>query len=212
MNLTDMKILLGLYIEDTGENRWDATKKTVILNRAQEVAQNLIDAQDELYFTACQDVNVVADTDSYEFSLANFASTFKDLVHAERLVPGNPPIRARVVDFARRHEEKLETPRDNLIYLRGMKIGVVAPSDAYELRVWYIKKIADLSVGADISEIPPEGHNFVVLHAARLVHLSENRDFSRWEAEYSAELDRLKESAGIRQRAGAKYVHVDPED
>lgn len=213
MTLADMKKLLRAYMNDKRGDRWrDADDVTVVtlLNRAQEDVQDIIDSVDERFFSKGQDYTVAATFDAYEFDLP---SDFKVVVGAERIVPNEPPIPATWCSFADRHTAGRETfygaaTDTPLLYLRGNKIGVVNPTTGYTLRVWYTKRIPDLALEADVSEIPVQHHSFVALHAARLAYGSENRDFSRWETEYNRRATVLSEFMESRQRQEPKGINV----
>ncbi len=213
MDLLALKNLLRAYMNDKRGDRWpdaDNVTSITLLNRAQEDVQDMIDSVDERFFSKGQDYSVEATIDSYEFTLP---SDFKTVCQAERLTTSQP-IPASWCSFTDRHTDARRAPWNTgvpgapLLYLRGNKIGVVNPTDAYTLRVWYTKRIPDLVLTTDVSEIPTQHQSFIALHAARLAYGSENRDFSRWDSEYNRRATQLTEFMESRQRQEPKYVNV----
>jgi len=209
MTLTEIQTLLRLYINDQNSERWSDANLLPFINRAQADIQNLVDEQDEHFFSACKTYSVVADRDGYEFTLP---TDCKRIMQVERLTT-TKPVPCTWVEFGMRHVEpvpdtlqigSLSSPR---CYLRGTKVGVVAPADSYTLRMWYIKRLTDLSAGGDVSEIPLEFHGLLALHAARMILLSEGRDFEQWEKEYNEGMARIPMSLKSRQQHQPRYVH-----
>lgn len=206
MTHLEMKKLFRAYTNDAEGDRWPDTgdvTATTFLNKGQETVQDVIDEADEDFFMKGVSYPVVASTDSYEFTLQ---PDFKDVIRAERLVPGEKPLEIDVVPFAQRHDPPPLGHGVGTIYIRGNKLGVVAPQDSYTMWFWYTKRLVDLVADGDVSEIPLEWHKLVVLQSARLAMASENRDFSAWEGEYQQDMDRLVRFIRRRQRQDPKYV------
>lgn len=204
-----MLTLLRAYLDDTQSDRFTSnTILTKFLNLGQEEIQKIIDDADEHYFICCQNYAVIPSLTSLEFSLP---TNFKKVVLAERVVTSGDPIPADWVAFQRRHLEPgsgsffLPISRKPLCYLLGTKIGVVKPTDSYTLRLWFIHKIPELTQQDQVSRIPLEYHNLVVLHATKLASASEGRDFLHQD-EYDRELARLETNIEMRQEQEPRYV------
>ena len=91
-------------------------------------------------------------------------------------------------------------------YLRGTKLGVVAPSSSCTLRIWYIKRLADFAGDTDTTEIPAEFQNLIALQAAKLAMPSEMQSFPHQD-EYEQETNRLAAYIECRQRQSPRYVN-----
>lgn len=217
MNLSAMRTRTRVYIDDRGttstNQRFSDTELTNLLNAAQEEVQKVMDDADEMYFSACQTYTVVRSDTSYEFTLP---TDFKKVVTAERLSDNDvyDPIPAKWVTFATRHFEAPPTTYRPLggdvpcCYLRGTKLGVVNPAANYTLRLWYTKKIADLSADSDTSDIPTEFHNLICLYAAKLGAMSEGRALKpEFLVELQDEIARLAMHVESRQKQQVRGVH-----
>lgn len=173
VSLTDLQTLFRRYVDDIFGNRITDATMNLYINEAQRSIQTIIDDADENFFSACQSYTVVADTDAFEFALPD---NLKKVIQVERLMTSGAPVAANYVEFRKRHSElAFSSPFDIYgltsspqYYLRGAKIGVVAPSDSYTLRMWYTYAIPDLSSDNLISEIPAEFRNLIALQAAML--------------------------------------------
>jgi hypothetical protein len=206
MTLLEMKKLFRAYINDIAGDRWpdsgDVTPVT-LLNRAQETIQDIIDEADEDFFPKGFDYQVTPTNDALEF---NLPADFKDVIRAQRLMPGDTPVDLDIVTFSDRHDTPPLGYGAGTVYVRGTKLGVVAPVDSYTMWFWYTKRIPDLALDADVSEIPLEWHKLIVLQAARLAMASENREFLAWEGEYQQDMGRLTTFIRRRQRQDPRYV------
>lgn len=205
MQLDEMRTLFRNYFNDPNGDLISDAEILVLLNRGQEEVQKMVEAVQEDYFSACQNYAVTPDADSYEFALA---SDFKKLLLAEKVVEGGSAVPARRVPFSRRNVS-VNDYCEPLYYLRGTKLGVVRPFESYTLRVFYQKRLADLAAGTDLSEIPKENHNLIVLHAVKLAFAGHGRDFVRWQDEYNMEISRLSLALDARAADQPSYVHVE---
>lgn len=220
LTLGNLRTLLRQYIDDTNSTRWTDANLNRFLNEGQKLVQNIIDDADEMYFTKCQAYTVAADTDSYEFSLPD---DFKKVILVERVNTDAAPTPAEFEDFRRRHGTLRTThwPYNVILglgeatwYLRGTKIGMVAPTEAFTVRLWYTYAIPDLSDDAAFSELPNDQRNLVSLLAAKLTKgesidgkgalpedLQDMIDFG---------LAQLKTSIEGRNKQGPRYVTYIP--
>jgi hypothetical protein len=208
MLLSEIRTLVRIYINDPAVERITEASLLAVINQSQAEIQKMIDEADEGYFSACKTYTVVASADAYEFTLP---TDCKKIMSVERMTSAKP-VPAVWVPFAMRHIEPTSdtgvttsttAPR---VYIRGQKLGVIAPSDGYTLRMWYLKRVADLVAAGDISEIPVEFHNLIALHCAKLLMLAEERAFDKWQQEYQSELALLPMCIEIRQRQQPRYV------
>jgi len=211
MNLTQMLTRTRIYVDDRESDRYTDTELTGLLNAAQEEVQKEIDQADENYFSACQTYSVVTSANtSYEFDLP---SDFKKLILAERKVDNGDPIPATWTRIQDRHDTWSDYSDSPICYLRGNKLGVVEPATDYTLRVWYTKRIPDLSAGTDTSEIPVEYHDLVCKYAARFMFMAENRDISKdFEGEFNQAMGRLLRHIEKRQKQTSRTVRIVEDD
>lgn len=217
MTLANLRSTLRRHIDDRNSERFTDAELLEELNNAQRDVQLIVNQADEGFFSACQSYSVVASTDSYEFSLP---TNLMKVILAERETTG-VPIPAEWVDFRRRHvdswnsdaldQNAQETPR---CYLRGNKVGVVAPSVSYTLRVWYTYAIADLANDSDESEIPAEHRDLLTLQAAKRIVGSSDPSgaIPEWLAdELKEQTDLLRLTIEKRHRQASREVAYDPE-
>jgi len=137
----NLRTLFRNYVDDDNTERFTDVEANRFINLGQLFVQQLIVDADEWYFAACQTYTVTATTDSFEFTLP---TDFLKVILCERERSGDRPIPAIWVDFRLRHiepstggiyiDETLTT--EPVVYLRGTKLGVVAPSAGYTLRMW----------------------------------------------------------------------------
>jgi hypothetical protein len=217
MTLEGLRTQLRRHIDDRTEDRFVDAELDEELNEAQRAIQLVINAADEGFFSDVQCYDVVASTDSYEFDLP---SNLMKVNAAEREVAGGVPIPAEWVNFGRRHIEgtyalaldltNSEAPR---CYLRGAKIGVVAPSSSYSLRLWFTYAIPDLASDSDESEIPAEHRQLLCLHAAKMILGADQKgDVPGWlEDAYTKASDALRAYIETRQRQASREVVYDPD-
>jgi hypothetical protein len=216
LNLASLRILLRRYIDDVGGQRFTDSNLNSFLNEGQKTIQSIIDDADENFFSACQSYAVLPDTDSYEFALPD---TCKKVIMVERLVSNGQPIPGSYIEFRKRHDDSISFEPATLYgissgpvyYLRGSKIGIVAPSESYTMRLWYTYTIPDLSADSDYSEIPNEFRNLIALSAAMLtkgeVAGSSNEIPETLLKEYDEGVQRLRTFIESRQRQTSRMVN-----
>jgi hypothetical protein len=211
MTLADMVEHLRMYIDDRNSERYTADADLYkLLSRGQEEAQKQIDAVDRDYFSKCVTFSVVASTTDYEFDLP---TDCKQIMVAERLGSGDP-IPVKWTPFATRNSEGPSAPYPTVgapgspptCYLRAGKFGIVKPDSAYDLRMFYIRRLQEFAAPTDVSEVPLEHHNYIVLHAALLSSASEDRGFEKWQREYDRELEGLRSFTPGRQKQEPRSV------
>lgn len=201
-----------LYLDDTASDRFPEDSQVIsFVNAAQAECQKAIDEADEGYFSAVQTYTVEPCTTDFEFDLQD---DFKKLILAEGLFSGVDPVQAIIVPFVGRHRShSYVTGGEPVVYLRGTKLGVVEPSTTYTLRVWYTRRVPDLSSSTDISQIPVEYHNLVCLYAARLGFISEHREIpASMKEEYEQEMNRMTAHIENRQMQTPRTVRYVEED
>jgi hypothetical protein len=209
MTLAELRTNLRIYLNDRNSERWTDADLLVLLNRGQEQVQQIIDDADEKFFSACQNYNVLASTDSYEFTLP---ADCKKIVLAERLEGTSRPQPVQWTNFSDRHNLQnvdylfAQTTPYVHCYLRGAKLGVVAPSTSFTLRIWYIKRLPNFAGDTDTTEIPAEFQNLIALTAAKLAQPSEQIPFAH-DDEFVQEVNRLASYIECRQRQTPRYVN-----
>lgn len=215
MTLTEMIARARIYLDDRNSELLTDAEVTALINIGQEEIQKVINEADENFFSACQCYNVVPTVTSLEFTLP---TDLMKIIQAERVVTSGDAIPAKWVLFQRRHLDNMGNVWPFLTtqpccYLRGTKLGVVEPTETYELRVWYTKRLAALAAGADTSEIPVEYHNLVCLHAGRVGLGSQGKLFAEPLAqEYNDSMHRLTQHIEDRQKQTPRNViYIDEE-
>jgi hypothetical protein len=213
LTLLDLRTLFRSYIDDPNAERFTNAEANRFINLGQKYVQDLIVDSDEWYFASCQTYSVLSTSDSYEFDLP---SDLMQVIQCERDRPGERPIMTEFVDFRNRHTQPAENTlfevNDNqssspLVYLRGSKLGVVAPASSYTLRLWYVPRLTDLSADLDTSLIPEEHQNLVALHAAKLSK-GENTPWPEpLQQIYRDDVERLRSFTEQRQRQQSRAVN-----
>jgi len=210
MTHAELKTLASLYLNDPNRDVFTAANLTLLLNAAQARIADIIEDTDESYFSGIETFAVSVDDDAWELTLP--ADCMKVLL-VEKVA--DPPIPYDYIDFRRRHAESPATIFEGttriqtklFYYLRGGKLGVVAPSEAHTIRVWYVRRLTDLSADGDTSEIPANFHELLALEAAKRACGSVNKDFPKELADlHGARLLELNAYVHNRARQGAKYV------
>lgn len=216
MILSAVRTLAQTYLDDRAGTRWPPATILPVINHAQAEIQKIIDDADEGFFSAVQTYNISACTTSME---ADLPADFKKAILAERIVSDADPIPVKWVPFQRRHREHsfLEpypgTGAVPVCYLRGTKLGVVEPGSSYVLRLWYTKKIPDLSSDSDTSELPSEFHGLLALYAAKLAFGSEGRALPPSLAEeFRDQMYRLTMHIETRERQESRSVIYEGDD
>ena len=220
MNHSEMRTRTKIYADDRSTDRFTSPEVTAFLNAAQEDIQRSIDEVDKLLFVDVETFTVQVDADAWEFTLP---TTTRKVLLVESLAT-SPPTPLHYVDFRRRHSEVLP-PLANLTdtdagyamlpkyFVRGNKVSIVSPREGFDIRVWFLKKVADLVGDLDTSEIPDSYHDLVCLQAARRAYGSVNRVMPQELAEILAKgLDDLVNDAQDRQSQEAKYVICEEDD
>ncbi len=215
MTLADMKKLLRIYLDDRQADRWtDDTELELFLNEGQREVRKEILQVDESFFEECQSYTVVPDTDSYEFTLP---TDFLKVRVAERIVAGEVPVPATWTVFSQRHQWEptyWEVTTGRVVrpvcYLRNNRLGVVKPDSSFTLRVFYDKRLADLTQETDVSELPEEFHKLVVLQAAKEMLAAEDRVFGLQD-EYNRQMLNIPLVLSSRQKQEPRYVRYIPE-
>lgn len=222
LTLAGVRTLLRSYLDDRDADRFSDEDLLPLINEGQREIQKVIDHADEEFFSDCKKYAVVAATDAIEFTLPD---NFKKANVVERVVPGGRPIPARWVRFARRHieEDEAHEPIRNVllateqatrprVYLRGNKIGVVKPTESYDLVMWYTYAIPDLVNDGDYSEIPSEYRNLVALTALRLAQGTDEGELPKdLREEYELQVVRLTNYIERRQKQAPREVVYDGE-
>jgi hypothetical protein len=212
MELSELRTLMQLYLDDRGGTRFTTDELDLLLNRAQEELQKVIDDADEGYFSGIETYNVQACSTTYEFA---FPSDMKKIVLGERIVSGADPVPVRWTSLQRRHQEGAGfdtypgAASIPICCIHGDKFGVAGPSTSYIIRLWYTKKIPDLSGTSDVSEIPLEFHGLLALYAAKLGFGSEARELPRaLQQEFGDQMTRLTLHIETRERQESRHVVV----
>lgn len=184
MNLSELRTRTRLYLDDRNGDRYTSAEITALLNASQQRLQKVIDASDEMYFSDIETYAVVADTDARECQLP---TNFRKVIQVEAVMDSGPPVGLEYVDFRKRHESGLinyagadvSTAGATRLryYLRGNWLGIVAPTQAYTIKLWYTRRLLDLSSDSDVSEIPVGYHDLLCLEAAKRACGAENRAF-----------------------------------
>lgn len=217
MTLVMLRTQLRRHIDDRTEDRFTDAELDEELNEAQRAVQLIINAADEGFFSDVQCYNVVASVDSYEFTLP---ANLMKVNAAEREVSGGIPIPADWVSFSRRHIDgtwseilDMNTTPAPVCYLRGNKLGVVAPSSSYSLRLWFTYAIPDLAADDDESEIPAEHRQLLCLHAAKMILGADaKKEVPGWlEDAYTRSVDALRAYIETRQRQKSREIVYDPD-
>lgn len=207
MQLSEIRTRARIYLDDRGTStRYSDSEINGLINAAQEEIQKIIDDSDEYYFSAVQTYNVVTCTTTLEFSLP---ADFKRVILAERIMTdGSDPQPAVWAAFPRRHLAHTQNcSLSPTCSLRGTKLQVIEPEESYTLRMWYTKKLPDLSADSDVSEIPLEYHNLLALYTARVAIASEQRQFNpTLEQEFQEQMGRLIRHIEHRDAQGPHFV------
>lgn len=214
MNVAQMRELFLTDADDLNGTRYPRQVVLKYLNLAKNDIVLEIDQVDENYFSKSTDLSVTSTVNDLEFDLP---ADFRKASLVERLVSGARPITGRLIDFSKRDRfsqlgatTQLALP---VCYLRGRKLGVVAPRDAYTLRLWYSHQVTDLADDNDIpSDIPSDFHYLVVLQALKHAFPSEGGGFAPFTDEYARQLEMLKNSIKGRQRQEPRYVTLSEDD
>jgi len=207
MTFLEMRKLFRAYTNDIEADRWPDTadvNAAKFVNLGQETIQDVIDDADEDWFMKGFDYPVVPSTDALEFDLP---TDYKAAIRAERVVSGDVPIPLDIVKFNKRHEAPPMGWGYGNVYIRGEKIGVVSPTEAWTLWFWYTKRLPDMTVDGESCDIPSQWHKLVVLQGARLAYASEGRDFGVWEGEYQIDMQRLSRFIDRGQRQQPTYIN-----
>ncbi len=176
-----MIALLRSYLDDIHGDKWKPEKCLETLSMAQQELANLAEESFADLTQGCANLTVVAsDNDRYEFTLP---ADFTRLERAEKVVSGGRAVPATHVDFFDAESGKtafdvfyaLGTSSNPVVYIRGNKLGVVFPGEAYTLRIFYLRSLTELDDPNDVSEIPASFHSLVVLHATALGKAQEGR-------------------------------------
>lgn len=205
MTHDELKLLAALYLNDPSHDVFSEASLTLMLNAAQARLADIIEDTDEAYFSGIETYAISVDDDAWEVALPT--DCLKVLL-VERVA--DPPIACEWIDFRRRHADGASGGLR--YYLRGSRLGIVAPSDAHTIRVWYVRRLTDLSIGADTSDIPANFHELLALEAAKRACGSVNKEFPKELADiHGSRLIELNAYVHNRTRQGAKYVIPIPE-
>lgn len=209
MNLVELREHFWDLMDDPHQTVWDVSQVTRLLNRGVESVARSIEDADSSYFGACQEYEVdAAPTQEIAYELP---SDYRRIIMAERVMSaGQDPLPAIWVPFSMRHEGVAsQQPRSHyrpVVTTIGRKFVVMYPDQAFTLRLWYAKKLAELDTDDDEPEdIPTDFHEVIALEAARRAY-GIARDPFPHEALLQQQLASLMVAIQPRQRQGARYV------
>jgi len=211
MNYGELIEQTQLYCDDSRGRRITKPIARKFIGTATQDLQRTIRQSDPSFFAEQKCYSVVSATDSLEFDLP---ADFMQMIAIERLTD-NEPVAANIVTFVQRHpvQDNRFLPDGYVtapsVYLRGSKIGVVAPKESYTLRLMYSKAITVSTDDSDIPDIPVEYHDLICLQAAKKASASEGRKWNPSLEQLRQEGFReLREGMDDRVNAGPTYVNV----
>lgn len=210
MNFAELRTAFYDYTDDEEKDLHKTDKAARLINAALRMLGRKLEVVDEWYFIKCVLFAVTVNTDDLLF---NFPADFKRVKTAERVFSdGTNPIPARWVQFQHRHNHRSFPPNRTrntirpVLYMFGKQLGVLTPSEAYTLRLWYSNAITKLEDEGDVPEgIPEDHHDTIALQAAKLAYGIETRNFP-FQEEFTEGIRDLMTTTQQRQRQQPRYV------
>ena len=206
MNLSQLRTAFLHAADDPYQDKYKNEIVHRLLNVAKDQILKVIDQSDENYLSSFHDWVVNAQNADQEETLP---TDFRKVLLVERLVTGERPIPLEPIDFANRDLPTTSRAVDHY-YLRGDKIGIIAPKESYTARLWYSIQIPDMESDDDKpTGIPNEHHYLLALHALKLSYATEERNWlgSAWADEYERQMTSLRNTVKARQRQRPRYVN-----
>ena len=211
MNFSAMIQTTGHYLNDPRQTRFQRPVISRLLNQSQEEVKRIAEQADNTLFSAIKEYAVVTAEDALEF---NLPTDFSKSQAVER-IGGTYPVAAIPVNFSSRSpisDDRFlptgwrEVPQ---YYLRGNKLGIVRPQEAYTLRLTYSKELADLAADSDESEVPKDYHDLICLYAAKRGYGGLGREFPQDLESLRVEgIAQMQNYLDDRDRTGPTYVNV----
>jgi hypothetical protein len=174
MNAGKMASLFRTYITDRHGDKWKQEKCFEMLSAAQQELANIAEESFANFTHGCANFTVTAATDDFfEFTLP---TDFTRIERAEKVESSGKNTPATYVEFFDAETGKsgfdvynsLPVRTHPVIYIRGNKLGVIYPGEAYTLRMFYLRSLTELDDADDVCELPAAYHSLVVLHAVKI--------------------------------------------
>jgi len=206
MTLTQMLAQLRIYIDDRNADLYSDADLTLVLNQGQLDVERLISALDQQFFTHVETFTIAADSDAWEVALP---ADCRSIISVER-IDVSPPVLGKYIEFRQRHTYATINllAADFKWYLRGTRLGVISPQNAFNIRVYYTRILAALSQGTDVSEVPGDFHNLICLLGAKRIL----GPIGRWSAALqdleNTQTAQIPTFLGRRQTQDAGYINV----
>jgi len=171
-----MQDLVLSWLDDPDAGYFTRPQVKAWLNNAQKEAQKDVEQAFEGHFVKCVQTQTVQGQREYDLP-----SDFKRTRRVVLVVSGsdfaneNVLLLYKITPNSQDAYDRYGTP--SVYYFKGNQLILVAcPQQAWPLRMEYIYRIPEMTLDADVSEIPIEYHEYVCLLAARDGFLKDGRD------------------------------------
>lgn len=178
MTFLEMQTLVSTWLDDVDQTYFTATQIKLWLNNAQKEAQKLVEQAFEGHFIKCVETTTVIAQREYELP-----SDFKRLHRLELVISGSTFITQSVQPLVKitpnQQDAIARSGIPTVYYFKGTQLILLpVPDSAKTLRMEYTYRLADLSLDADVSEVPKEYHELMPILATIDGLIRDGRDIA----------------------------------
>jgi len=166
MTLTELITLTSTWLDDVNNGYFTTTQITAWLNNAQRETQKMVIQAFEGHYRKCVETTTLANQREYQLP-----DDFKKLSRLEYILSGTSfqnESRQRLSKITENQQDYFPENTGTPIsyYFQGDKLILVpCPDQAKTLRMTYLYRVADMTVGGDVPDIPEDYHEYLAVLA-----------------------------------------------
>lgn len=213
MNLGELRTLFLSWMDDTDGGYFTSGQTDVFINNAVLQTQRTLIQAFEDYFTDCVETTSVINQEEYILP-----DDFLKIAHLQWVESGTDVSDEQLKTISRmaKSEQDLlieKTGRPKYYFFRGDKFVLrPAPDVAKTIRLYYVKKVAELVNDSDVPDIPSQYHEMIALYAARDGYIKDGRDPSQLIAKLLDYETSIKRDAENRNVDGPRDIVITGHD
>lgn len=197
----------GRTFPDNTSSYWTDSLLVTYFNLVQDEIQGEIVQAYEDYFVTATFLNIVNGTAEYSLP----SGTIK-VIRVEDARESSPlGINPVTINDKGQDVYHFQTSavRGGGYYLRGEQIVFTSTptfTNASAIRLYYVKRLVDVTAATAVSELPPEHHGVLVWGLVKYCLFQQQSDTTKADIEYDRRLTRLKKNIEVRQVQKSRRV------
>lgn len=176
MTLLEIRTLMQTWLDDPNGGYFTTAVCNVFINNAQKQVQKKLIQSGELWYSKNVQTTLVVDTESYDLP-TDFLRAHKVQIIVSGTYPNQIIRTLQVITPMQRDFFQQGTAIPESYYINKDAITLVKPPDAaYTMQMLYSYLIADMTVDADVPDVPAQYHEMIAIYATLDGFLKDQRN------------------------------------